>query len=190
MQKKTNKNSSFLQTSDSRPQKGFTLIEMLVAVIVLALIIGSATGLFISAIRSQAKALVAQKLLDETGYVMEYMSRALRMAKKDMTGGCIPVKQNYQLTASGIKFLNYQDICQEFYLGGDDKLYEDKDGYFLPLTSGGFEISSLNFNLSGEAQDYLQPRVTILMTIKKTGATGSEVKIQTTISQRNLDVQQ
>ena len=63
--------------------KGFTIIEMLVAVTIFTLVTGSITGLFISSIRSQSKVLTTQKLLDEASYAMEYMGRFLRMAKKD-----------------------------------------------------------------------------------------------------------
>ena len=56
--------------------------------------------------------------------------------------------------------------------------------------SDDFEVTSLQFNLSGESQtDTLQPRVTIAATIRKVGG-GPDIRIQTTISQRNLDVVQ
>jgi len=177
--------------------KAFTLIEMLVAISLFGLIIGSTTGLFVSAVRSQAKALTTQKLLDETSYVMEYMSRFMRMAKKEFnTPACLSGNGlNYENPSgtSSIKFINAQGVCQEFRLNTiTDKIEEWRGpSLFGELTSDDLEITSLEFNLSGADQpptDSLQPRVTISMTIKKRGATGPEMKIQTTISQRNLDV--
>ena len=185
--------------------KAFTLIEMLVSVTILTLVIGSATGLFISAVRSQVKALASQKLFDEASYIMEYTSRYLRMAKKDTDGTCLTAVGSgygYEIPVAyriggdsnlgtGIKFINYQDVCQEFYL--DNGQFKENRGGILDLTSDKLEITSLEFNLSGGGQppsDYLQPRVTISMTIKKAGATGPKIKIQTTTSQRNLDVRQ
>lgn len=181
--------------SNVKMKRGFTLIEMMVAVTIFALVIGSATGLFISAVRSQVKALAAHKLLDESSYVIEYMSRFLRMAQS--TGGsCTSGGLNYENPggdASRILFSNYYGSCQEFYLDGGGLLKQDLDFLFWgELTSANLEVTSLQFNLSGEALietgDYLQPRVTISMTIKKRDATGPEIKIQTTVSQRNLDV--
>lgn len=185
-------------------KKAFTLIEMLIAITILTLVIGSATGLFVSAVRSQAKALAFQKLLDETSYVMEYMSRALRMAKKELgnfPNTCLTTeKDNYETNLGNdkVRFINYDDKCQEFFKDGtqlkERKSTNELAANFqapLELTSSGLKTSSLKFNLSGEGQgDSLQPRVTILMTIKKAGITGPEIKIQTTISQRNLDVRQ
>lgn len=175
--------------------KAFTLIEMLVAVTIFSLIIGSATGLFVSAIRSQVNALSSQKLLDETSYVMEYMSRALRMAKKDLTGSCLFLGVcsaggcNYdQVGSAMVWFINYQDECMAFYRTGSS-LYTESP--LLSLTSNDLEVASVRFDLSGVSQtDNLQPRVTISMTIRKAGAEKPEITIQTTISQRNLDIVQ
>lgn len=194
-----------LKCLNAKMNRGFTLIEMLVAITTFSLVIGSVMGIFISAIRSQTQALATQKLLDETSYVIEYMGRALRMAKKDMTGSCLNAppqpKYNYQNpdgNTSAIRFLNYNDKCQEFFKEGT-LLKErksltaayDPNQPALELTSSDLVITSLQFNLSGQDQtDYLQPRVTISMTIKRVGPTGPEIKIQTSISQRNLDVQQ
>ena len=184
-----------LKCLNAKMKRGFTLIELMVAVTFFALVIGSATGLFISAVRSQAKALAVQKLLDESSYVIEYMGRALRMAQKDTDGmTCLTAVgsgYNYEVNATGdsIKFINYQDICQKFYL--DNYQLKENKGGILELTSNKLKISSLQFHLSGAAQtDSLQPRATISMTIRKAGVTGPGIKIQTTISQRNLDIQQ
>jgi len=186
--------------------KAFTLIEMLVAVTIFTLVIGSATGLFIAAVRSQARALAAQKLLDETSYTIEYMSRALRMARKETKApnGCLSQNGlNYENPSGddSIRFINMYNICQEFRLD-EDFLKERKSTDetannlplvqdALPLTSDDFEVSSLNFNLSGQQEppaDNLQPRITISMTIGKKPNLKPQIKIQTTISQRNLDL--
>lgn len=175
--------------------KAFTLIEMLVAVTIFTLVVGSTAGLFIAGIRSQARALVSQKLLDETGFVMEKMSRALRVAKKDTAGTCISTNFNYQNLGgiASITFINSQGVCQEFRLNtGTGQLEEYRGGsLFGVLTSNNLEVSSLIFDLSGESQaDNLQPRVTILLKIKNANAAKPEMTIQTTISQRNLDILQ
>ncbi len=181
----------------SREQGAYTLIEILVAVSIFIAVLAAPTGFFVGSLNVQQKALASQKLLDNTSYVLEYISRALRMAKKDDINGinCLSGnKINYEITASGqgIKFRNYNDECQEFYLEGD-RLKESKDGIENYLTSGDLEITSLKFKISGQTQaDDDQPRLTLFLNAK--GAKGKkpelqpEIKIQTTISQRNLDV--
>jgi len=181
--------------------KALTLIEMLVVVTLLSLTMTAVTGIFRSVIRGQARALTSEELLNQTSYAIEYMGRALRMAKKDTAGTCIGVNLNYLKTHedNGIKFLSYEDRCQEFYLATTTtsrKLKEVIDGgSAVDLTSD--EIEVVNFNIgsddSWDEDDNLQPRITIFLDMKgkrellKEGEQ-PEIKIQITISQRNLDV--
>lgn len=175
--------------------KGFTLIELLVTIAIFSIIIGTILGIFISGIRQQRIALTTQTILDQASYALEYMSRALRMAKKELGEGCLPQRGfNYQLTrgGSGLKFINTleENDCQEFFLeDGQLKYWKKRTGQTLALTSGKLEITSLKFNLVGESQiDNFQPRVTLLLEITGKLALSQKIKIQTTISQRNLDV--
>ena len=63
------------RSSKSRKSKGFSLIEMLVAMLIFSIIASAAIGFFIFAIRSQIKVLASQKVVNEASYIMEYMSR-------------------------------------------------------------------------------------------------------------------
>ena len=176
--------------------KSYTLIEVLVAVSIFTMIIAAPTGFLVGSLKGQQKALASQKLLDNTSYTLEYISRALRMAKKELSApACLSQNGlNYEITrgGDGLKFINYKEECQEFFLEGT-RLKESKDGIENYLTSEDLEITSLKFKLSGESQaDTDQPRITLFLEIK--GGKGQKpelqplIKIQTTISQRNLDV--
>lgn len=177
-------------------KNGFSLVEMLVAMTVFSLTVGAILGLSVAAIRSQAEALRLQKLLDETSYVTEYMSRDLRMAKKDTTAWCLSfcgAGCNYEtMGVSAINFVSYRDECKGYYRDVLNASIMHVSPLF-PLTSSKVNVSSLRFTLSGESQNEtpnLQPRITISMTIGKAGVAKPEIKIQTTISQRNLDIVQ
>jgi type II secretory pathway pseudopilin PulG len=179
--------------------KAFTLIEMLVAMAAFSLVIGSIIGIFISAIRSQSEALISQKLLDDTSYIIEYMSRTIRMAQKEEDAGgptgCLSANGlNYESAGNNIKFKNMYGDCQEFYLGGTDnkQLIENRTGIVsitnLPLNSDDLQITSLRFIIAGDALGQ-QPKVTISLIIKpKTTTAKPEINIQTTIAQRNLNI--
>ena len=179
-------------------KNAYTLIEILVAISIFTIVIAAPTGFLVGSIKGQQKALSSQKLIDNVSYSLEYISRALRMAKKDRDGTCIEPGANYENPGhddSSIRFLNYNNICQEFSLE-DGQLKqrksttnseEDLGEIFTPLTSDDLQIEMLKFELFGQEQDdNLQPRVTIVLDIK---GKNTELKIQTTISQRNLDVQ-
>lgn len=190
-------------------KKGYTLIEVLVAVAIFFTVLAAPTGFFIGSLKAQMRTLASQELLNQTSYFLEYISRALRMAKKDKNDSCIGLNSNYQKTNTrtlagvtysgpGIKFKSYHDtpICQEFFLDENDKvLKESKNGAApLPLTSDNLEIVS--FKISGEESwgqnDNLQPKVTLFLEIKGGRSLKPElqpkIKIQTAVSQRNLDV--
>lgn len=166
--------------------KGFTLIEMVVSVAIFTLLVGATASVFLSSIKNQKQGLATQEVLDQTSYLMEYMSRSLRMAKKDMAGNCVgTAKLNFAFEGQCLKFLNYNGNCQQFCLDGT-RLKDENGNY---LTSANLQVSNFSVVLSGQTQppaDYLQPRVTISLNIG--GQEQMSIKIQTTVSQRNLDI--
>jgi type II secretory pathway pseudopilin PulG len=186
---------------------GFTLVEILVAVTIFVTVITVVSSLFVQAIRGQRRNLAYQELLGQTSYVMEYMSRSIRMAMKDdveilgfLPKDCLGVpndKINYEVVGSCLRFRDYKDQCHEFCLvpdGGKNKLVEIINGGSpVDLTStSSLDVSLLPPNpswvaLTGEGQgDSLQPLVAISLSIE--GREEAEIEIQTSVSQRNLDV--
>lgn len=189
-----------------KKQKGFSLVEMMITIFVFSLIVGAISGLFIAGIRGQRSTLAHQRLLDQTSYALEYVSRALRMAKKDTADdgiNCINEGSNYEVSPDGdsIKFINVLEkdlagnpYCQRFFLDNGLIKQDKGDGNEpLSLTSDKLKITSLKFYLAGDIQgDYFQPRVTISLAIKGKGQKIEEqplMIIQTTVSQRNLDTE-
>jgi len=206
---------NLLLKKESYTNKGVSLIEMLAAVAVFAITVGAISGIFISAVRSQRRILATQELLDQTSYVLEYMGRALRMARKNstttadcphITTDCLSSADlNYETSGNqDLRFLNYTCTCQRFFLeAATGRLKEHKDWTLVGgvpsggtenyLTSDKLKINSLKFNLSGQSgSDTLQPRVTIFLEIEGREAAGSrpKIQIQTSISQRPLDASQ
>ena len=185
---------------------GFTLVEMLVAMAIFVIVVAIISGLFVHAIQGQRRNLAYQELLDQTSYVMEYMSRSIRMAMKDdieIWGHPLPPpncltedRVNYEFAGNCLKFRNYKDECQQFCRvddGGRFKLVEIIDGTSADLTSTS-SLDVLSFNVTdptgswqqpGAPGDNNQPLVAIFLRIK--GRENTEIQIQTSISQRNLD---
>jgi prepilin-type N-terminal cleavage/methylation domain-containing protein len=181
---------------------GFTLVEMLVSLAIFSLVMGMALSVFVSAVKSQRRILAEQQLLDQTSYIMEYMSRSLRMAKKDMTGSCLTTAgagMNYETNLSGnrIRYIAYDGTCREFFMA-DNTLYvkwlldpsSPLGDITFPLvsTTTGFIVN--NFKIaapSGWSQsDNLQPSITFSLDVSAPNQI--RMKTQTTVSQRNLDV--
>ena len=180
--------------------KGFTLVEILVAVGLFLAVTAVVFGAYVFIIRSQVRALAQQELLNQTSYAMEYMSRALRMAKKDLTNSCLGASSsgyNYWGANGWIRFLNYKDKCQEFSLsGGRLRQRESSDstsgnfGMYSFLTSSDFSVSQFLVGASGYSGwsqgDAIQASITFLLDIS--GRENTNIRIQTTVSQRDLDV--
>jgi len=171
-------------------KKGFTLIELMVSMAVFLIVMVSVIELFGAGIKTQKKSLALQTLSDSTSYVIEYMSRTIRMAKKDLNGTYISAGCNFKTLANGIRFLNYKKEDQWFILdNGQIKEKKDDASEFTALTSDNFQVNKLSFQVSGECQtDDLQPKVTIVVEIQTKEVEPQTLNIQTTISQRGLDV--
>ena len=182
-------------------RKGFTLIELLVAVTLFSVIGGAVISLLVSGISTQRDSLGKQQLFAQTSSMGEYMSRALRQAKKELGLGCLsPSRVNYQITqgGKGIKFIDKNNICREFFLddsGSYGILKEDMNVLDPPvsivvLTSNDLDVEAIGFALRDANQtDNIQPGVTFSWHIKARGVK-PEIFFQTTISQRRFDVQE
>ena len=191
-----------------KQNKGFTLIEILISVLLFLGILVIVLGFFGYALKGQKKSLASQEISDQISYAMEYMSRSMRMAIKDVDGTCIMAGNNYENPGgdvSKIRFLIYDrvnsiKICQEFYLENDQlKRRKSNDassgglvGSEVDLTSYKLKINSAKFNLIGQdGTDDIQPRVTIFLDVEKQSTKpefNAKIQIQSTISQRNLDI--
>ncbi len=165
--------------------KGFTLIELIVVMAVFLFIIGTALAIFISIVSHQRIILAQQELLRQASYAIEYMTKGLRMAGKDLGNTCLGSEPycansdctgyNYALTRydsseqiyRGIKFINQSDnnACQEFFLDNSDpqnpilkeiKKYQQSEiDNPVPLTSTNLKINSIGFNIVGAEGDSL-----------------------------------
>ena len=176
-----------------KKEHGFTLVEMLVALVVFVLIGGVAFNLLVSSIAGQRTALANQAVVDQVSSAAEYMSRVIRQAKKDLIDQCLTTGThlNYEISGGGqtLRLLDKEGICREFsFASGAIQERKSPDGTAagfeaaIPLTSNNIVIQGLWFFMQGEVQtDNLQPRVTFFI-----DAQG--LQLQTTISQRKFDV--
>ena len=174
-------------------KKGLTLIELLVTISIFSIAITAFLELFSSAFKYQQKNLVSAYLLNTASYSTEYITRALRMAKKELNDPPICLSQrglNYEVTDGGkrIRFLNSDGECQEFFLE-DQMIKITKNGQTLPLTPSNLTVERLKFEVVGEKQsDSKQPKVTFVLKLSSPKDPSQSLDLQTTVSQRDLDV--
>jgi len=189
----------------SESSAGLTLLELIVVLAVFLVIVGATFSIFISIIGHQKRILTGQEFLNQASYTIEYMSRSIRMAARDSFGDCLNGQPGlYLLTHpnvtsgfyEGIKFVTYNNVCQEFFLDSDGIFKEIKDnGLAQSLMSSKFKINYARIIANGDKNlqrllqgDLVQPRITISFDIQVQSSGGQQEKIlQTTVSQRNLN---
>ncbi|OHA74104.1 MAG: hypothetical protein A2940_00425 [Candidatus Wildermuthbacteria bacterium RIFCSPLOWO2_01_FULL_48_29] len=170
-------------------QRAFTLIEMLVALAVFGIIIGITSGYLVSAISVQRETLAIRPMVDETSFVAEYMSRALRPAQRSQDASCLSASGLYyevSPTGDSVTFIDEDERCREMYFeAGAGKIRETIDGVDGALTSSSLDIQNMEFVLPASAERH--PQVTFSMEVRPREETASRVlRIQTTISQREF----
>ena len=170
-------------------ENGFTLVEIMIVTGIFSTLIIVISGVFIASLRVERSVLASKEVLGELSYVMEYMTRALRMAEKDVSGSCIPAGANYQLTSGGgLKFINalQESACQEFSLQGG-KIKYDTGTEDIDLTSSNINILALSFEIVNETEsDNLQPFMTVYLAADSVNS--QALQLQTSVSQRNPDI--
>ncbi len=187
-------------------KKSFTLIELLLVCGIFGIFALGAFGFFVSQVTLQSQTLMLQQAFNELSFAIDKMSKEIRMAKKDdieykkQTVNCLSEeKVNFEtnLQKNFLIFRDYQNKCHRFFLN-ENQIKEcvgtpsdHCQEINLPLTSTStLVIENLKFNLIGQSQeDQKQPKVTILIEAKIRGKYEIPLKVQTTVSQEDLDIE-
>ncbi|HDO23638.1 MAG TPA: prepilin-type N-terminal cleavage/methylation domain-containing protein [bacterium] len=161
---------------------GFTLVEMMVAVGIFAVVMVVALSSFLNISDVQKKIRSFQIVNDNLSYAMETIVKEIRTGASYCASSC---------TQSSFSFVNAQGFSVVYRLN-NNAIEKSNDGgvNFLLLTSPEIKITDLKFFVRGQSLgDGLQPIVTIIIS----GSSGSKEKnktrlnVQATVSQRELD---
>ncbi|MBI4117284.1 MAG: prepilin-type N-terminal cleavage/methylation domain-containing protein [Parcubacteria group bacterium] len=161
--------------------RGFTLVELLVAVFIFSILIVLAGGSFIGAMAVQRRALNIKKAEENGKFILELMAREIRVANPINTGNS---------ACFGTTILNFQHPINgavEYFLSGN-QVHRRVNGVDAVVSNPDIDVSRLNFCVSGnQSGDDRQPRVTIILGLNAAGAPQNDVfDLQTTVSQRAL----
>jgi len=184
-------------------KKGFTLVELMVSVFIFSLIVGGVVNALVAGISFQRRIIAEQRMFSEMSFVLEYMSRTLRMARKDIAGTCISRNHNYATTTTPapntLRFLNFDGDCQDFSFAtgviskriATSSSSADLPAIAIPLTSGNVIITNLAWDRGGStwhSPATNQSRVAIVLTMRANITGSATTTIQTVVSQRQLNV--
>jgi len=189
-------------------QKGMTLMEIMVAVSLFALLTISVGQILQTIIDGQRSAIAAQNLGENMMYVFEVMSRELRMATlsappdnscfKDQYGSFLDVEGIYYvyegITDEGmpfkdLQFKNQYGNCVNYFLENDVlKVWRSDVGTSTAIMPDDLVIRNLDFIVNDHATTTKQ-RITMKMNIHNKGYASSykNMTFQTSISTRYYD---
>jgi len=156
--------------------KGFTIIEMVVAVGVFAVVMTVSLAAFLNVSDIQKRAEALRVINDNLNFSLETMMREIRAGNTYGAGG----------TSFDFTDIDGNQIFYRLNAGRIEK--KVGSGSYLALTAPEVNITKLLFISRGElAGDGLQPRVTIVITGSAGEKTVIKLNLQTTISQRKID---
>jgi prepilin-type N-terminal cleavage/methylation domain-containing protein len=188
-------------------RKGFSLLEMIIAIALFAVIMLAATQIFQLVIESQRNSIASQDIQENMRYALEMIGKEIRMASS--SNGICPtnepnIKSNRIFNRnSGAKignksldgtlyFKNKDGECVSYYLGPcpvDNGLIIRRGDGRACLTPDNIKINNLEFQvIEDDIANPLsvQPTVTIMLNLETTGKATHKQKtnLQTTISAR------
>jgi prepilin-type N-terminal cleavage/methylation domain-containing protein len=176
------------QTNIAGGSSGFTLVELLVATSIFAFIMTGVSSLFISALNLERQAAGIQKINENAQYVIELISREMRVSTIDTSKmgdtNCNPLDDT-----STKLFINHPVNGSVGY-----SYQKDVNGYGgiyrngQRITTTDVDFKTFAFCVSGSGTDGQQTRLTMPMTIQAVGANSAKVTIQlqTTVVSRDL----
>lgn len=170
--------------------KGFTLIEMLVALGIFAVLLVAVINVFVSGFRYQRRAVEMQTVQREGSYMLETISREIRMAT-----GINPNQRG--INSSKISFVNHEghqvDYCRASQLG-TTVTCNDAGDYFAMIdntvgsadivNSSDVRVNNMKFYVSNQDFALSQPRITIVLSMRSKRDSSAELTLQSTVSMR------
>lgn len=166
-------------------ERGFTLIEMMVAVGVFAIVVTITSSTFITSLKGQQKSIAMQNMADNGRYAMEIMAKEIRMGKEFTSGS------DFIQFVSNMPNRMGKTVRFSFDAANSQILFDDDigtSGDDEPITAANSVVQALRFTVS-LANPNDQPRITIVLGISAGGATpeaASSMILQTSISPRSL----
>ncbi len=195
-------------------KKGFTLLEMMVAIAIFTIIILAVVGIFKNSMEGQRSAVAAQNTQESMHYVFEVISKEIRLAKESNTEcDSIITSLGFPVTTANTKlyhsanggkifyFKNKDNECVAYYIENDTngvprfKVFRDdiSDGFnntSFYITPDEINVNRFDFSINDNAigvSKSQQPRITINMQVEMNTSQNihkQTLNIQTTLSSR------
>lgn len=177
-------------TGSNKQDRGFSLIELLVAATIFSFIAAATTTLFVQALDLQRRATGIQKITENVQFALESIAREVRVStilsgdtacdppgieSRSMT---IEHPVNGEVTYRYVRNDQIGMLTRQVFGEGE-----------RAITSDDVNVTAFAFCVQGSGPDDIQARVTIPLTIETVGGrptTRAEASLQTTVVSRDL----
>lgn len=168
-------------------QRGFSLVELLVAASVFTFVMIGVSQLFAQAMDLQRRASGYQKIQENALFVLESIAREVRVSEIQGASGCSSTLTIEHPTNGTVEYSLEADVTGK--IGTITRSSTANGGGAQLITSADVSVAKLQFCISGAEIDNEQARVTIPVTFQAVSgkAVGRvAVSLQTTIVSRDL----
>ena len=165
----------------NKQQKGFTLIEAVVATAVFAFVVSSVIGVYLSTFRLDRKTRAQRAVTQNARFILEYLAKEVRNGTinyPSYPSGIVPSNPDLYVE-------NQANELEKFFLNNQN-MQLTKNGSTTNLNSSGVKVTNLKFYISPTGDPYTvaktynqQPRVTVVMELTSNYGTkaGETVKL-------------
>jgi prepilin-type N-terminal cleavage/methylation domain-containing protein len=180
-----------------RARRGFTLVEMMVAVALFSIVMMVSITALLSLIDANRKAQALQSVINNLNVTLDGLVRAVREGSNYRCGSQSPSDPNCPEGGTTFYFTPFSgnpstasDDWVYTYDPVTKRIYKSEDGTLinaLPVTSPEVSIDSATFFVIGATQgDNIQPKV---MLVVKGTAGGQKIRVRTTFHVQSTAVQ-
>jgi type II secretory pathway pseudopilin PulG len=174
-------------------QKGFTIIEAVVATGVFAVVVSAGLGVYMATIRLDAKTRAERTVQQNARFILDFLSKEIRNGTINYAG------TNNAYTLSLINQMNELEVVQWDSQTNSINLTKSGIGS-TTLNSDTVRVTRLNFYLNPTTDPFtppytvhVQPHVTVVMRIEALGTgpnNSASIDLQTTFAVRNYPSRQ
>ncbi|MEX2090985.1 MAG: prepilin-type N-terminal cleavage/methylation domain-containing protein [Candidatus Paceibacterota bacterium] len=174
----------FKYSNIKKSQSGFTIMEVLVTSAVFSIIALTVASIFVQTLALQRRASAAQKIQDNALFVLESMSRDIRVS-------LVADQESPDCTATTLT-INHPtkgDVIFRLNNGAIEK--SQAGGSYVAISGSDVRFARFNFCITGSlSSDNLTPRIAILTTVENvSGRETLKVNLQTTVSSRDVGIE-
>lgn len=177
------RNIKMIKKQNKNNQKGFTLVELMVSILVFTIVGVITASIFIEALTIQRRSSEAQYIQENALAVLGLLAKEIRVATIIGPDNCVDNSLNMTVyTSGGVAIPVTYSLSGGFVV-------RDYGGTGYYVSSNTVVFNSLIFCIQNSGVDGKQTRVTILASISGKNGSVDPVQLQTTVVSRDVTLE-